>query len=971
MMEREVSERETMERRPKKDENAKRQRAVPRFASFTPVPAPAPETRPASDEARVRRDEKKRHGGPRDDDRRRRDGGGGRERIREREREGDRGRDRGRDRDREKDREREREKDRGKDGNREREREKERDRHREKDRDRGRDDRVKDREKDRGRDDRVKDREKDTDGLFVYDKRGDPLILQYGTNDRAKVPSYRRFGRGSIIGSPGFLTIHRDAATEQFSIRVPGDGPSSTSAFRDKALIAAANRLPSRRVHPSPAPLLPTTHPDDFIPLTSKKRKRSLSHESDTSSSSASSSRSPSPSPPPSDPPTTSASTPSPKPLATTLTTHLRKSPSDIPAWLHLIALQQPLFFPHTTTTPNSLTPDETKSLAKLRLNLYQQALSHASSTEDRERLVLGMMKEGGKVWGEEVSRRKWEEVVAELDTFELWRGRVDFEMGRAAFMGVEGVRGLMVREMSRLVEVLAGGGGEVECERAVYVFLRVTQLLWDAGFGELAVAAWQAVLETVFCRPVVSEGGEVGLGLFGEFWESEVPRMGEEGAQGWRQFVEAREEMAEPPEARRDVPVEVSGAADPLQAWAAVEEQAAARANMPARTLDEGTDDDPFRVVMFSDLEDLLVWFPSAVLPLVKPLLAEAFLVFCGLPPAGLSGKRFAAMLSDPFVAGRGQGLDLSLRRDDTGAPDLSRRTPDFEQQGGSMAISPEILFSGDSWFHYLGKWSGGQPQVDVSWVLRTLGYLVKDCGMEGLAEYFLALSWRNEQTGARKVAKGLLKQYSTNIRLYNAYALVEWANGNSDVSHKVLSSATGLARVSQDVLASLTATNTRQSSASSDGQMLWNTWAWLHLDSGQQEMALTRLCSSTSPISQPAISPALLLKTKSHLSSTRDYSLSSQQPETAAQHAESLMLLEYLAADGGREAASPTQGNITAALATVHTFSREASSRNLSHSPHHERLIQSAARLLYHHATHGYAPSPFPPLFSTKRTN
>jgi hypothetical protein len=65
--------------------------------------------------------------------------------------------------------------------------------------------------------------------------------------------------------------------------------------------------------------------------------------------------------------------------------------------------------------------------------------------------------------------------------------------------------------------------------------------------------------------------------------------------------------------------------------------------------------------------------------------------------------------------------------------------------------------------------------------------------------------------------------------------------------------------------------------------------------------------------------------------------------------------MLIEYLAAEAGTEAASETQGNISAALSSVESFSRELEARKLSKSPHHERLLQAAARLLYYHATHG----------------
>lgn len=130
--------------------------------------------------------------------------------------------------------------------------------------------------------------------------------------------------------------------------------------------------------------------------------------------------------------------------------------------------------------------------------------------------------------------------------------------------------------------------------------------------------------------------------------------------------------------------------------------------------------------------------------------------------------------------------------------------------------------------------------------------------------------------------------------------------------------------------------------------------------------------------------MSPALLLKARSQFSTARDYSLSSQQLETAVQNAESLVLLEYLSASSSSTRVShepfseKTQGNIAAALSTIEIFSEELQSRGLGKSPYHERILQTAARLLYHYATHGYVlfslpfsfPSPcpsystFPPL-------
>ena len=102
-------------------------------------------------------------------------------------------------------------------------------------------------------------------------------------------------------------------------------------------------------------------------------------------------------------------------------------------------------------------------------------------------------------------------------------------------------------------------------------------------------------------------------------------------------------------------------------------------------------------------------------------------------------------------------------------------------------------------------------------------------------------------------------------------------------------------------------------------------------------------------------APSPALLLKAGAHFATVGDYSLSSQDLEIAIQHAESHALLEYLSAEEGSEATSETQGSITAALSSIRHFSGELVTRNMASSPYHERILQTAARLLYYHATHG----------------
>ncbi|KAK0711637.1 NRDE-2, necessary for RNA interference-domain-containing protein [Lasiosphaeris hirsuta] len=805
--------------------------------------------------------------------------------------------------------------------------------------------------------------------VFFIDKRGDPLIIRYGTNERGRVPTYHRFGAGKVMGSKFYLTIHRDGPNEQFTLRGPHQ--NGGSAFRDRhALLTAAGlQANPKRIKPSTDPIDPLTGPEDFIALeSSRKRKRDSEGESRPDYRSIYGKKSPPDSDSDYDSESSTSSTP-PAPETTTtkttsiaLSSRVRGHPTDIPAWLDLISLQDTLFREnHHNASPrhhHHLTPEEAQALAALKLSLYEEALPHATARADRERLRAGIMREGARVWDPLTLARRWDEAMAADggESFVLWRARLDYEMGRGATFTFEGVRGFMTEKLrglgARLREVCEKEGAEVAevCGQTVYVFLRLTRFLRDAGYVELAVAAWQAVLEMGFERPEgQGDDGEAALEGFADFWESEVPRIGEDGAKGWRHFDEAAGAMEDAPEAKENPIVDVPRTGDAFKAWLAVEQGVTSRSRMPARTMDEGTEDDPFRVVMVSDIKDFLVWFPTSVLPWVRPQLVDAFLLFCGLPTAGLTGGLVDSAQHDPFVAPRSETFEFDVEDE---SPETSleqgKKTPEFKQQGGNMALSGDLLFSGTTWFRYLDKWSNvyspSADQVDVSWVLGTLKHLVRTSRVEELAEYYLAMEWLNEPKGARKVAKGLLKQYSTSLRLYNAYALIEWANQNGGVSEKVLSSAT-----SQSL-----------SSAYTDSQLLWNTWTWIHLESGQKHMALARLCSSVDgKFEDLVVSPALLLKARSHFSSTRDYALSSQQLELAIHYAESQALFEYLAAEGGTEPASATQGNITAALESIRAFTNELISANRAQSIHHERLLQTAARLLYHHATHGsYRP-------------
>ncbi|KAK1750735.1 NRDE-2, necessary for RNA interference-domain-containing protein [Echria macrotheca] len=811
---------------------------------------------------------------------------------------------------------------------------------------------------------------KSSNDVWFIDKRGDPLILRYGSNDRGKVPSYYRFGAGKLLGSPSPFSLHRDGAREEFTIR--NYSREGASVFRDRnAMLAAASRWQkAKRIRPSSdAGALPTAS-DDFISLEPPRKRRREDHgptsvpeyrsiyrkleeaepDSDDSSESGEEHAAPEMS--------------SSKKRSIELSRQVRDSPAEIPAWLELIGLQDVLFRENqggnSSPAGQLTTVDEARGLAGLKLSLYEEALPHASQSKDQEELFKGLMREGSRVWDAKTLSKRWDEVSkSHKDSFTLWVARLNFELSKVATCNYEDLKGFLTDKLRYLSEALRkaclSGQGEanqlgVLCDQLAYVVLRLTRFLHNTGYAELGVAVWQAILELAFCRParflIADDGFE---SSFSHFWESEVPRIGEDGAKGWSSFADAND-APEPPEPKASQSGEAPQTRDVFKAWAITERQTTARSRMPARTLDEGSEDDPYRVVMFSDIKDFMVLVPATAIPQVGPRLVDAFLLFCGFPTAGLSSGLVQAAQHDPFVAGRSKAFEAAITgKAAPAAGDQTTRAPDFQQQGGSMALCQDVLFPGDNWFHYINRRSGGdrseEDLVDVSWVIGTLRYLVHQCGLEGLAEYYLAMEWLSDPKGARKVAKGLLKQFSSNIKLYSAYARIEWVNGNLDVSEKVMSAAT-----SQGL-----------SSASTDGQLLWNTWSWIHLESGHKQAALSRLCSSVdNTLGDSSPSPALLLKAKSHFSTTRDYALSSRQLEKAIQFAESLALLEYLAADELSGLASESQGNISASLASIHKFFEELTSHNLAFSPFHDRILQTAAHLLYYHATHGpYKPS------------
>lgn len=826
------------------------------------------------------------------------------------------------------------------------------------------------------------------DPLYIVDKRGDPMIVRYGSNERSKVPSYRRFGASRVMGADGRLRFIYDGSKELFSLgNKPGEGPS---AFRDRAMLSKASRKKTRifrlRSEPGSNDAHKIEDEPDFLPFSASGKlhdpKGGGSDESgdeapnyrsiqgkakardfvDSDLESADTSESEAEANLDSENPA--------KQRSIELSRQVKDHPEDIGAWLTLVDLQETLLRLDNDAHQNR-TNDEAKALANMKLGLLEEALPHAKNDVDKQNVLLRLMREGARVWSGKVLSRRWAELRLRPSSFALWKAHLDHELCNMTTFTFSGLKQMHLAQLQRLQQDLAeaiqaaiglhegkslqeicdtrsdvSGALSSICDEMAYVFLRLTSFVRDAGYTELAMAAWQAMLELTFARPVDESDPDNAetMSLFSDFWESEVPRIGEDGAKGWCHFTHA-EEMADLPETKTEVAPAVPDTKDVYKAWAAVETQRSRSAVLPARTLDEGTEEDPFRVVMFADLEQLLLHIPSAVasIPRVKTGILHGFLLFCQLPaPPIETGDAMQAARLDPFINCKSARLAHPNVGRRGGAEDDSRESPRFSAPGHRFADSVDVTFSSPDWFQIFNY----DQSSEFDLALSATAQLATLFGHAPIAEYSLGLSWNKNPSATKKAAKALLRKWPNDTRLYHAYAVAEWRNGHLDVAKNVLMSAT-----SQDLR---------------DKERLFTTWAWLDLEMGNMKGALAH-CISASKAGTPADTEltatySQLLKARQTLSSSCEFLLSAGNIHQATLFAETTVLLEYLSHLAGNTDEAPVrQGDIQASMDIIHTFTAEAVSRGHGSSTFLERLLQTAAHLLYVHAKRG----PFRPTY------
>ncbi len=125
------------------------------------------------------------------------------------------------------------------------------------------------------------------------------------------------------------------------------------------------------------------------------------------------------------------------------------------------------------------------------------------------------------------------------------------------------------------------------------------------------------------------------------EFWDAEVPRLGEPDAQGWAHWIFSGKKEAEP--SATPSPPSLPTSLDRYTQWARQESYADLKSFIPSKSVNQPEDAewDPYATVLFSDIRPLLL---SLQTPLAQNIFRLTWLSFLGLHIPGFEEHYFGA---------------------------------------------------------------------------------------------------------------------------------------------------------------------------------------------------------------------------------------------------------------------------------------------------------------------------------------
>lgn len=768
---------------------------------------------------------------------------------------------------------------------------------------------------------------------YFSDRRGDLDIVKYGTPNRYHLPSYRRAGYGSVLGLPE-QKIDRDYSTDKTMYMTPLVRPRQKRMLTDKH--AARDSKRTLRLVKT-AESQQTDAARDFVALSSiEPKKRGSGHDSEgvlddtlhVDYRGIDEQRDPDKV---DDPDTyyesgteASISNSEVTQKNSRLVRETRDDPSSLQAWLDLIEHQESMMKLDRATI--ELSAADRQNLADVRISTYEEALRKIGNKGPGQiELLAGLLREAQRHWDDAKVVIRWQEVLKKHPhSMKLWLGYLDFVQSTFSRFKYDDCRVAFLQALQALRSADVPDHPDTPDPR-LHLFVRLTALAQEAGYQELALAAWQAVLEYNLLAPQEDHDERV-KAAFEEFWESEAPRIGEPDSKGWR--YTSIDDVLPPP---CSITLDTSGGpVCSIDDFRKGETEYTSKLRYPGRSTDDVGEEDPFHTIFFSDLRDVIANVPSVS----AAVHIDAFFCFCGLPPlAGNHAK--GPWWDDPYTCKfersptpevenpqyfEAHSQKFESVRNDNQNPAVKA---DF-----SCCMSASLQMTSDLLIQQ--TFSLESSRLSPGFVRNVLKILTANVSnSESVGEYLLAFESKHFPSEVAKTAKRLLKANPTSVRLYNMYGLVENYADNSAKAVQVFAAAL----------------NIRSSPA--DRLQLLSSFVWQALHMGDKAEALRRLVCSDSnspPTEKSQFEQASVEPARSALQSSLETALLSHDLSSAVYATSLLSLLTYLTTSFDASSALLFHSNLTS---WYH-------SHRLSSSTHAERHAQAIARLLeYHVAT------------------
>ncbi|RWS25571.1 protein NRDE2-like protein [Leptotrombidium deliense] len=315
------------------------------------------------------------------------------------------------------------------------------------------------------------------------------------------------------------------------------------------------------------------------------------------------------------------------------LNKHLKDNPSDIDKWLELISFQEEFFNSHQSDIKDVEKTSEVQILEK-KLSIVEKALQHNPKNTILNITRLETLK---KIWEPAKVIEEWKKLSFIYPNEPLiWQQYINFLQSNISCFSFQAVVKVYVKCISTYSKMLEGffqthkPPANLEDE-LLKIVLMYCEFLRQCGYSEKAFASWQALIEFNIFKPAVLtdiQPLKEWLQYFEAFWDSGLPRFGEDNALGWA--VAANTANFSSCFDSQDLSILedsiINKHLSRSETWLDLEELRESYHWLPVRTIDDADCDDVDRSIFFDDIESILFRLKS---PDSKLKLIEHFFTF------------------------------------------------------------------------------------------------------------------------------------------------------------------------------------------------------------------------------------------------------------------------------------------------------------------------------------------------------